>query len=227
MKFVGFVKRINVKEGRGKRGPWKAYSAKIEKDDGSEYNEWVSLGFDAPPFKEGDYVQLETEENEGRQQYVKGSAKVKKNAPARASQNTSNKGSTGGTATGGAQGGTGFNEPARQASITYQSSRKDAIEIVSLLLANGALPMSEAKTKAGTAKRFDEITAAVEKFTVELYNDVTSLRVLGRVADAGVVKADASAKNDLPEDATDDDPDPDQGPEGGDESADDGWGDAE
>lgn len=225
MKFEGFVIKINIKEGRGKRGAWKAYSAKLEKANGQEYDEWVSLGFDAPPFKEGDYVQLETEDQDGRQQYVKGTGRVKKNAPARAgTQNSSNKGAAAGSSSAPASA-SGPTNDERQKSITYQSSRKDAIELVNILLAHGALPISEAKTKAGSAKRFAEVTAAVDKFTVEFYNDVLTLRVLTEVADAGEVKAEQK-QNDLPDDKQDpnDGPDPDQDQSNGASTDDDdGW----
>lgn len=219
MKFEGFVKKINVKEGRGARGPWKAYSAKLENSEGKEFDAWVSLGFDPPPFKEGDYVQLETAEENGRQQLVKGSVKVKKNPPARGGGKSAPQPSKGpGDAVATAS---GPSNDERQKSITYQSSRKDAIELVKLLLTSDALPISAAKTKAGEQKRFDEITAAVEKFTVELYQDVMTLRVVARVADAGVVKADTKARDSLPEDSDDKSDQDDTDAAGPDEG--DGW----
>jgi hypothetical protein len=221
VKFEGFVKKITTKTGAGRRGPWTAYSAKLEKADGTEFDQWVGLGFDAPPFKEGDYVQLETKEENGRQQYVKGSARVKKNAPARTTASSGSKAETSQAAS--VPAASGPSNAERQASITYQSSRKDALELVKLLLANEALPLAAAKGKAGDAKRQAEVEAAVEKYTVEFYHDVTTLRVLERVADAGVVKADsgANSKDALPEDA-EDNPDPD--PENGDDAD---WGDPE
>jgi hypothetical protein len=214
VKFEGFVKKITTRTGHGPRGnAWTAYSAKMEGEDGKEFDQWIGLGFEAPPFKEGDYVQLQTTTEKGREQLVKGSIKVKKNAPARASAAQPSKGPDQ------APSASGPSNAERQTSITYQSSRKDAIEIVKLLLANDALPMSTAKGKAATASRFDEITLAIEKLTVELTNDVNTQRVMQRVADAGVVKADKKAKNDLPEDA-DGDETPDSDPSNGD---DDNW----
>lgn len=207
MKFEGFVKKITTKTGSGKRGPWTAYSTKLEKADGTEFDQWIGLGFDAPPFKEGDYVQLETSEENGRQQLVKGTVKVKKNPPARGGATNGSKGANSSDASPPAS---GPSNAERQASITYQSSRKDAIELVKLLLANEGLPLAAAKGKAGDAKRQAEIEAAVEKYTVEFYNDVNTLRVLERVADAGLIKAEsgAASKDQLPDD---DNPDQDSG----------------
>lgn len=224
MKFEGFVKKITTKTGTGKRGAWTAYSAKLENAEGKEYDQWVGLGFENPGFKEGDYVQLQTTTENGREQLVKGSIKVKKNAPARANANA-NSGSTGKTSSDAVAPATGQSNAERQNSITYQSSRKDAIEIVKLLLANEALPTATAKGKAATAKRYDEITLAIEKLTVELYTDVNTLRIIERVADAGTVKAEKGAKNDLPDDADKDDDADQDGAEGS--GDDDGWADQE
>lgn len=178
--FKGFVARINKKEGRGKKGPWTLYSAKLEKEDGTEYDEWLSLGFDAPKFKEGDYVKLTAEKDD--RGYLKVSdAKVSKNPPARAK-----KGGSSGGASGSTGGGGDFNRqtnPEDAKRMTYANARTAAIELTDLLLRQEALPITGAKTKAAEAKRFDEIVAAVDKLTVKFFNDGISLRLLETVAD--------------------------------------------
>jgi len=65
------------------------------------------------------------------------------------------------------------------------SARTAALDAIDLLLRNDALPMSAAKTKAGQASRFDEVTAAIDKLTVEYFFDSATGRKLVTVADAG------------------------------------------
>lgn len=200
--FKGFVKKINTKEGRGKNGkPWKLYSAKLEKEDGTEYDQWISFGFSAPSVSEGDYVKLTTEKDDrGYEQVTE--AKRLKNAPARAAKSSSD--------------GVGTETGSRQSHIHYQSSRKDAIAVLTLLQTQDALPLSNAKTKAGEAKRYEEIMALVDKLTVRFYGDVETLRVLKSVADEGAVTADAAS---LPDDS--DEEDEDEEAAGDEEGADD------
>ena len=206
--FKGFAKKINVKTGTGKRGPWKLYSVKLENDDGTEVESWISLGFDAPDFKEGDYVKITTEKSE---RGYENATEVKrlKNAPAR---------SAGPTKSGGAV--SGGSTDARQSHIHYQSSRKDAIEILKLLTQQDALPLSSAKTKAGEAKRYEEIMALVDKITVQFFHDAETLRKLESVVDAG---ADEKVVGKLPEDSDDDEGDDEEeaDDEGGDDESDD------
>jgi hypothetical protein len=182
----GFAKKIGIKEGRGKRGPWKLYSVKIELEDGSEHDSWISLGFDAPSFKEGDYVKIEASEND--RGYLQADKVTKlKNPPAKSSK--------------GAAAPSGGHVTSTQTSIHYQSARKDAIEVLKLLQSQDALPLSTAKTKAGEAKRYEEVMALVAKLTVEFFNDAETHRLLKTVADAGKVDTDAG---ELPEDDEDD-----------------------
>ena len=184
--YKGFVKKINTKTGQGKRGPWTAYSIKLEKDDGTEYEEWISCGFDAPKASEGDYVVIETQKNE-RGYETAASIKRLKNPPSR---------TVGNSAAGGGPGqATGDN---RQNSIIYQSSRKDAVSIIQVLLENDALPLSAATTKAGAARRYEEVIALVNKLTVQFYNDVNTLRLLDSVQDAGAQTKDVGK---LPDDS--------------------------
>lgn len=175
----GYVKRVNTKEGTGKRGKWVLYSFIIEKDDGTESG-WISGGFDKPPFNEGSYVSIETAQSDRGTDYVAGSGKVldppakPQAAPAASSGATSAPKS-------------GYVD--RNDSIVYQSSRKDALALVGLLLEHDALPISGLTAKAGQPKRFEEISAYVDKLTVQFFHDVGSLRLLQSVVDAGAVAA--------------------------------------
>jgi len=202
--FKGFIAKIGTKEGTSARGKWTAYSFKVEKDDGSEYEDWVNFGFERPPFKEGDYIEFQADQNErGFLQYIKGTGKPIKNPPARASAKQSGNAVSGNPATGagtGTAGSTAANAGAdRQTQIVLQHSQEIAIRVVAVLLTNDALPMSEAKTKAGTAKRFNEIMAFVDKLTVKYHNDAATGRILTTVADSPI---DTSPDGPIPPAAT-------------------------
>lgn len=171
MEIIGYCKKLNEKNGQSKRGKWTLYSAIFEKSDGTE-TPWVSFGFDKPPIEEGGYYKVGVEEKDGRLTYVAGSGS-KVDAPVAAKSTPSAPSKSEGTGTN------------RDDAIQYQSSRKDALQLVSLLLEHDALPLSASSTKAGTAKRFDEIKAMVDKLTVELFHDIHSGRVLLKVVDAG------------------------------------------
>ncbi len=190
MQFKGFIAKIGKKEGRSGRGPWVLYSIKLEDENGVENDKWISAGFDKPKANEGDYVIIEAEENEKGYLNVK-SLKVGKNAPARSSPE----------ATKGA-GGHVKAASGTQTSIHYQSARKDAIEVLKLLQSQDALPLSSAKTKAGEAKRFEELMALVDKLTVQLFFDAETHRLLETVADAGKIDTDVGS---LPDGGTDGD----------------------
>ena len=177
--YQGFVAKLNVKEGRGKSGPWALYSGRIEKDDGSEYDEWLSFGFNKPSCKEGDYVKLNVEKDDKGYSKVT-SIEIVKNPPAKAAPeksagNTDARKDTYVSAS----------EQRKQNSIHYQSSRKDAIEIVKTLISMDALPITSAKTKAGEAKRYEEIMALVDKLTVRYFVDTETQRILDSVVDEG------------------------------------------
>lgn len=189
-KINGFIAKISVKEGYSKRGPWKLYSIKLEKEDGTEFEKWLSAGFDAPKVREGDYVTVEYHENDKGYLDID-SIKSVKNAPAR--------GGSSNTGSGGKAAGSGVGQTTQQ-SIHYQSSRNAAIQVLEILQQNNALPLSQAKTKAGDVKRYEEIMALVDKLTVRFYNDVETLRVLKVVADEGAVASDVG---ELPEDEDD------------------------
>jgi len=168
--YTGFISKIAIKEGRGSRGPWKLYSGRVEKEDGVEYDDWISFGFDKPNVKEGDYVKIETQADAKGYQKVQ-SIEILKNPPKAPASSQAAPSST--------------NSNVRQDSIIYQSSRKDAIAVLELLVSQDALPLTRAKEKAGQAKRYEEIMALVDKLTVRYFNDVASLRILDTVADEG------------------------------------------
>jgi hypothetical protein len=202
MIFKGFIAKISKKEGRSSKGrAWSLYSIKLEKEDGSEYDKWISAGFDPPDAKEGDYVKITAEEND--QGYINATdIKRLKNAPAR----------SGKAATGGA----GNNvSNTTQKSIHYQSARKDAIEVLKLLVSQDALPLTAAKGKAGEAKRYLELMALVDKLAIRYFFDAETHRLLEAVVDEGAVKADVGK---LPEDSDDDEEQDDE--EGEDDSDD-------
>lgn len=91
--------------------------------------------------------------------------------------------------------------------IRYQSSRKDAIEIVKLLLANGALVLPE---KA--AKRAGIIEASVDRFTAIYFEDIETLGALGRTPPDAPAEKPAKAAKARPA-ADDEDDDGDEVPE--------------
>src|SRR4051812_37204904 len=93
-KFSGFVNKLDVKDGKSKKPPYRAYtlySFILELEDGSE-SPWVSFGFEAPPFKEGEFISFETDEKDGRHNYKKGSGSKPANPPERKKARTSNDG---------------------------------------------------------------------------------------------------------------------------------------
>lgn len=187
-KYRGFVAKLGTKTGEGKRGPWTLYSVKIEKEDGSEYPDWVSLGFDEPSCKEGDFVVLEANDDNGRQKLVPGTLKRVKNGPARKQKAAAPAGG-GGKKWGG--GGGGFKaDPDKDRRITFMNCRTAAVEFIALLEKLDALPISAAATKAGKAKREEEIVAILDKYTVRFFGDTVSvpLRVLENVQDIGNVE---------------------------------------
>jgi len=188
MKHIGYVKKTAQKEGVGKRGKWVLRSFIIEHADGSESG-WISGGFDALPFAEGSYVEIDTNETERGQNYVPGSLKMlpPPSKPAPAAQSPA----TGSTSTP-AQSKSGYVD--RNDSIVYQSSRKDALALVALLLEHDALPVAASTAKSGQSKRFAEITAFVDKMTVQYVGDVQTGRLFQSVVDAGAVDSSGAGE---------------------------------
>jgi hypothetical protein len=172
--FKGFIQKIGVKTGKGKRPPYKPYtlySLKLADENGVELEQWFGAGFDKPDVKEGDYILLTAEQNDGGYWDVKG-IKPLKNAPAKASAAPASNVSSGSSIS-------------TQASIHYQSSRNAAIEVIKLLVETKSLPVSSAQTKAGEAKRYEEIMALIDKLTVRFYVDTETQRILESVTDEG------------------------------------------
>lgn len=184
--FKGFVGRINEKAGRGRKGPWTLYSTKLQDANGEDSTDWLSFGFDKPNVKEGDYVKVTVDKDDKGYDRVTEVKKLK-NPPARA-EKASSSGSESSDA-----------GVSKQSSIHYQNSRTAAIETVKLLMEADALALPKANTKPGEAKRFAIITSSIDKFTVQYYNDLETMRLLETVADAGVTNSDPDSP--LPPDA--------------------------
>lgn len=191
--YKGFVAKIVALDGKSKKRPYRAYtkySFKVEKEDGTEYPDWFSFGFEQPPFKEGDYISFETEEKNGYTSFKAGSGSILKNPPARNTAKKAGAAASTGSVPNTEASSTGAD---RQTQIVLQHSQEMAIRLVEVLLSNDALPVSAAKTAAGTAKRYDEVMSFVDKLTVKLYNDVVTARLLETVADTvTVTKADGA-----------------------------------
>lgn len=183
----GRVVKIKSKPITTRRGQSTAYSVLL--DDEQKGETWVGFGFEAPRFQEGSYIAFEVATNDGGfLQFVKGTGRNVE-APAKQEQSAEPYAkfvdkpiSAGRKAT-----------DDRQMSIVMQHSQEMAITAVGLLLANDALAVTKAGTKAGEASRFNEILAAIDKLTVKYYFDATSDRVITKVADTGVVESTPDA----------------------------------
>lgn len=187
----GFVAKLNSKNGTKKDGtPWTLWSALIENADGTEFG-WVSFGFERPKFNEGDFIQVDVEKKGEYTNAVKGTGSKPKNPPARTTARTG--------AVGVPESGSGGEGANRQTQIVMQHSQDVAIQLVKLLLDNKALPLTGATTKASEAKRNEEIVAAVDKYTVQFYNDAVTGRLLDVVADAGADRVSTKADGAIPE----------------------------
>lgn len=152
----GYVEKIGTKNGVGKNGPWTLYSVCIAGD-------WYGAGFDKPACDEGDFVNYEIEQN-GKYKNIKSISVA--SAPAAPSGNNS--------------GGNGVQRvDTRDISIRYQSSRKDALQLTEILLANDALAVPAKK-----ADKADAIIAFVEDVTNQFYVKLQD------VMDAGGVSAE-------------------------------------
>lgn len=192
-KAEGYIAKVFTKSGNSKRGKWVADSFKIHDGNGNEDPFFYQMGFrdkgkldTPPPFAEGDYITFEYEDkDDSARTFKKGTGRVKQGMAAPAAPAPAKAAGAGG----GAQ---------TQQYIHYQNSRTAAVELVGILLENDALPKTGAKTKAGQAARYDEVVGAVNKLTVQFFNDLETFRLLDTVADGGVV--DTSADGDLPED---------------------------
>jgi len=182
--FIGYITRIETKSGTSKNGkPYTVYNVTATGKSGEEIR--VGWGFDAPSFQEGVWVKTTLVQNGNYLNYKGAPVEIAPGPAPAASTSAPGNQSTGSS---------GGND--RQASIVYQSSRKDAIHLVDILERSGSLPVSSAKGKAGEAKRYEQIHEIVDKITVQFYHDVETLRLLDTVADAGDV--DVAARGELP-----------------------------
>lgn len=73
----------------------------------------------------------------------------------------------------------------RNNSIVYQSSRKDALELVTLLVSSGALKLPSAQ-----AKKAGAVEAAVDRYTALFFDDVFTLGAVTREAEGDGASAD-------------------------------------
>ena len=206
----GFVVKIFTNDGTNSRGPWFAKSFKIESADGTEDPMFFQLGFNKEcPFVEGDYIKFAADPKDAKAMTLvegSGSKVDPANAPTRAEKPKGGGGKgKGGFGGGGAKVKTselfgeigGYNTEDDIRRMSYSAARSNAIDVIGMLLEHDALPLGGTKGKAGQPKRFEQITQAVDKLTVEYYYDSASGRKLETVADAGVV--DVSADASLPD----------------------------
>lgn len=175
--LVGLVKKVHGKQGTSAKGPYTKWSMCIEDYNGQEI--WVSNKFTKPAdakgkeVEEGHRVRFElTETKYGKE--VAGPIEISTKPPQEVRP-----GPTQGAA--GAQ---------RQTSIVVQSARKDALAFVQLAVDLDAVPVTKGKTVGDRVKRFAELEALVDKFTVRYTLDVQpeidedEFRVFGVVSDS-------------------------------------------
>jgi hypothetical protein len=197
--FTGELVRLNSREVNGRTGPIKAWSGKVQKPDGEEYDEWVGFGFKKPPCNQGDSVVILAKKENGFWKAV--DVEVTKEATAAGDEDeTASESSASGSSR-------AANSSARPVSssksssknsqeIHYQNSRTAAIQLADLLIRSKAAPISSADTKVGVAKRFEEVTALVNKLTVTLYHDLETFRLVKDIEDAYEAPAKADAEFD-------------------------------
>jgi len=172
----GYVRKINTKQGVGKRGPWTLYSVKLTNEDGSAEREpWYSAGFTLPAFAEGDYIAVSVTPGKKEGYFDLDARSVRKATPP-AKQEAKQQASAAPAAA---------KMPAtdKDNRIAYQAARNAAIELVDLQIRSGGLPLPK---KAPDI--YAVVRAAVDKETVQFFNDVTSMRLLETVADGGALE---------------------------------------
>jgi hypothetical protein len=188
--IIGFVAKLNVKKGTSRKGkPYTLYSMRLTDKSGEEIDAWFQCAFDKPECQEGDYIQVPvTARDDGNYDVVVNGIKVSKNPPANPSAKKRSAG--GGTKASGTPtsdlfgeiGGYNTEDDIRR--MSYTAARSHALEAVGLLLEHGGLKLVKADTKAGTASRFDLITEAIDKLTIEYYFDAAGGRKLETVSDS-------------------------------------------
>lgn len=79
----------------------------------------------------------------------------------------------------------------REASIHYQSSRKDAVEFLKLAFQTEAIVLPKA-----TKGRLGILEAALDKYTAQFYEDIGTLGAVARTAEGGEEAADEGEESD-------------------------------
>jgi hypothetical protein len=170
--YVGRVAAIYNREFSGKM----TYSIKI---DGSPL--YFRLNDKRYPgiVEKGNMVEFEAEENsDGKSAKVIGAVRAGRAAP------TSEAGK--GAAVGG-----GVDWAKKDASIQYQSSRKDAVEFVKLLVQTGALGLPAAKSKQVAA-----LELAVDRYTAQFFADIAELGAVKRTTSEEVEEGEQEEDED-------------------------------
>ena len=214
---IGFITGYHEKSGTGSTGkPYTLYSFQMVDKDGNKLPGYYQCGFNKPACKDGDYVKLEVTAKGNNWEVTKDSIKTSKNPPAMPTIAEEKK--SGGYKGGGGGGAKttksdlfgdigGYNTEDDIRRMSYSAARTTATEVVKMLLEHDALKLVKADTKAGAASRFDLITAAVDKLTVEYFYDSATGRKLESVVDAGepVPEGDGDLPDTTPEDLEEDD----------------------
>lgn len=197
---VAYVTGIEEKSGVSKQGKnYTVYNVYGRGKDGEEVR--IGWGFNAPTFQEGVWLKTRVEQN-GKYLNYKGAA-FEVAPGAEPAISAAAQSAPTGQARGNQSGRDGYwAEKERrdieetQPRIQYQSARKDAIQVVAILSQQDALPISKASSKAGEAKRYEQIMEIVDKLTVRFNEDTLTLRRLETVADEFV---EPSAHGDIPD----------------------------
>jgi len=197
---IGYVSGINLKQGMGKNGkPYTVYNVNLMQKDGSELR--VGWGFNAPAFQEGVWIKTTAEQN-GQYLNYKGAPveTAPGAAPAQASAPSTQPSSSGGSKDGYWEEKDRYYKEVEIPRITFSASRTAALTFLGILDKHDALPLSSAAGKAGQTKRFEQLHEYLEKLTVQFYHDADTLRLLEKVADAGVVEV--PLRGELPDEVT-------------------------
>jgi hypothetical protein len=211
MTFTGTLVVLNRKEVQGRNGPISAWSGKVEKPDGEEYDAWVGFGFKKPPCSKGDSVVILAKKEGGFWKAVDVEVTAKADEAGEVDPEEVESGDSG-TKAKSASSARPVSSSSKEAPsglkdkrIGYQNSRTAALELASILLLNKAVPLSGTAGKTGEANRFKEVTALVDKLTVKFCHDLETFRLLSDVEDAYEAPAKAEPGFD-PENDDEDEP---------------------
>jgi len=183
MDHTGVVEKVFKKQGTNRNGkPYTLFSARI-----AGLEQWASFGFKDPGISEGDIVKIRGEIDGNNlkveQHRVEGKGEVP-TKPAYSGKPAYNKGGGNSARDEYFKEKEKHDRDEREPRIQYQAARKDALEFLSVLAGQDALPITAAAGKGNKAKRFEELEEILDKLTVRFYNDTRSLRVLERVQDS-------------------------------------------